>query len=269
LVTLVDPFDGYLRTLSVSAFIPAVLAACGFSCVIHGVEALGPKFGVTVRQVLSMHPSFELGFNRTKQRLESSGWAYVDQQDYLPELYQLVPLRNTVIKRTAITTFERVLAPVRSSGTNHLAVGYVHKAYPDMYAAIAQQAGFDFIHLHKGVEGGLMVAPNKPFARYSADLRNPEIHLTKSSHSIDKHALVLPKLAQGIHSKERALICYEQGVSALGGQIGPCRDSLIAACANVISSLVSNLDYLQAVEKARQQIDNGSALDCFNSALSD
>ena len=117
LVTLVDPFDGYSRTLSVSAFIPAVLAACGYASVIHGVASVGPKFGVTVRQVLSNNPSFKVNLKSAAQQIETHGWAYLDQSDYLPELHNLIPLRNRIIKRTALTTFERVLAPIKPPST--------------------------------------------------------------------------------------------------------------------------------------------------------
>ena len=267
LITLVDPFDGYSRTLSVSAFIPALLAACGYPSVIHGVESVGPKFGVTVRQVLSSNPKFEVDFEEAAKQIESHGWAYLDQSDYLPELHNLIPLRNRIIKRTALTTFERVLAPIVTTGSNHLALGYVHKAYPEIYAGIAQQAGFDFIHLHKGVEGGLMIAAHKPFARYSADLRNKDVRLIKQQHGVDEHASPLRKLDSTLSVGEQARLCYQQGVDTLGGLEGPGRDALLASCANILSSVVSGLDYAQSVEKARLEIDNGSALEYFNAAL--
>ena len=47
-----DPYDGYNRTLPAAPFLPAVLAACGVATVSHGVESMGPKYGVTHRQVL-------------------------------------------------------------------------------------------------------------------------------------------------------------------------------------------------------------------------
>ena len=267
LITLVDPFDGYSRTLSVSAFIPAVLAACGYASVIHGVESVGPKFGVTVRQVLSVNPSFSVSFKMAVQQIETHGWAYLDQSDYLPELHSMIPLRNRIIKRTALTTLERVLAPIVTTGRNHLALGYVHKAYPEIYAGIAQQAGFDFIHLHKGIEGGLMIASHKPFARYSADLRSADICLIKQQHCIDEQASAPVRLDPSLATNEHARLCYQQGVDALEGQEGPGRDALLASCANILSSVNSDLDYPQAVEKARLQIDNGAALERFNSVV--
>ena len=52
LIDIADPYDGFTRTLPASPFLPAVLAACGVPAVCHGVERVGPKFGLTHRQVL-------------------------------------------------------------------------------------------------------------------------------------------------------------------------------------------------------------------------
>ena len=52
LVDVADPCDGFNRSLPASPFLPAVLAACGVPALSHGVESMGPKFGVTTRQVL-------------------------------------------------------------------------------------------------------------------------------------------------------------------------------------------------------------------------
>ena len=48
-----DPYDGYNRTLPAAPFLPPVLAACGVPTVSHGVQSMGPKYGVTHRQVLA------------------------------------------------------------------------------------------------------------------------------------------------------------------------------------------------------------------------
>ena len=52
MITLVDPYDGYIRSLPASPFIPSVLAACGVPVVTHGIESIGPKHGLSVKRVL-------------------------------------------------------------------------------------------------------------------------------------------------------------------------------------------------------------------------
>ena len=49
-VDIGDPYDGCNRTLPAAPFLPAVLAACGVAAVSHGVQRMGPKYGVTHRQ---------------------------------------------------------------------------------------------------------------------------------------------------------------------------------------------------------------------------
>ena len=166
-IMLADPFDGYLRDVSMTPFIPAVLAACGHHSVMHGVESVGPKHGVTAHKVIRaaggdpLKPVAEVA-----DSLGQTKWAYVDQSQYAPKLFAMRGLRDTIVKRTALTTLERLLIPIKGRTSSHLVLGYVHKAYPEIYATVAKQAGFDSVLLLKGVEGGLAPALNKPLRRF-------------------------------------------------------------------------------------------------------
>ena len=53
LADVADPYDGFVRHLPASPFLPALLAACGLPAVSHGCERIGPKFGLTPHQVLA------------------------------------------------------------------------------------------------------------------------------------------------------------------------------------------------------------------------
>ena len=46
-VVMADPYNGFNRTLQASLGILPVLAACGVAAYSTGVEAVGPKYGVT------------------------------------------------------------------------------------------------------------------------------------------------------------------------------------------------------------------------------
>ena len=268
LVTLVDPFDGYSRTLTVSAFIPSVLAAMGIAALMHGVSSVGPKFGVTAHQVLSLAGIDCLNQTSTVARqVETCGWGYLDQSIYLEALHNLIPLRNKIIKRTAITTIERVLMPLRGQSRNHLALGYVHKAYPQIYAQIAKMAGFDTIHLNKGIEGGLMVAMNKPFARYTAELKQHPLRLDEQRFTAFENQTSVATYPAELSMSERVAESCAEGLKVLRGEESISRGSLIAATANIACSVRSDFDYTHAVEKAAQCIDNGLALEHFNAAI--
>ena len=165
-----DPYDGYNRTLPAAPFLPAVLAACGVAAVSHGVESMGPKYGVTHRQVLrAAGLPVDLGPEEAAARLGDPGigWAYVDQKAFCPKLYALAGLRTLIVKRPAITTAEVLAGPVRGRLKTHLVTGYVHKPYPRIYALLARHAGFDSALIVRGVEGGVIPALSPDRARCS------------------------------------------------------------------------------------------------------
>ena len=140
---LADPYDGFTRTLPASPFLPAVLAACGVPAVSHGVETMGPKYGVTHRQVLAAAGvPVDLGPAQGAEQLgdPAVGWAYVDQKGFCPKLHDLSGLRTLIVKRPAITTCEAILGPIRGRIGTHLVTGYVHKPYPRIYALLARHA---------------------------------------------------------------------------------------------------------------------------------
>ena len=52
-VDIGDPYDGYNRCLPAAPFLGPVLAECGVAAVAHGLDRVGPKYGVTARHVLA------------------------------------------------------------------------------------------------------------------------------------------------------------------------------------------------------------------------
>jgi len=171
LLYLADPFDGYIRNIPSSPFLPAILAACGIPCIMQGIESVGPKFGVTSHQVyaaLDINPKLSITDCITRLEDTEIAWAYLDQQVSNPKLAALNSFRDRIVKRTAVTTAERLMLPIRAK-KNHLALGFVHKAYPEIYGAISQAAGFDTTLLIKGLEGGVTPALDKPVRSFFVD----------------------------------------------------------------------------------------------------
>jgi anthranilate phosphoribosyltransferase len=139
-----DPYDGYTRGLPASPFIPPVLAACEVFTVSHGLESIGPKYGVTHRKILrAAGIDVDLSPNDAAARIANPdiGWAYVDQKSFCPSLHDLVNLRTLIVKRPAVPTVEVIAGPIRGQKKTHLMTGYVHKAYPPMYAMLAPPCG--------------------------------------------------------------------------------------------------------------------------------
>jgi len=271
LIVLADPFDGYVRNVTMTPFIPAVLAACGLNSVMHGVETVGPKHGVTAHKVYNLagiethSPSTKVASGIAEYR-----WGYVDQQQYASELFALQGLRDRIVKRTALTTIERLLMPIKARQKTHLVLGYVHKAYPEIYASLAKAAGYKNVLLLKGVEGGLAPALNKPLRRYSFNGDLPaealSAHVDAEKQLIESQSIFgAQSAALGFDGESKpAEHCLDIGLSVLAGKQSVARDSLALASAQILLEYQTELSLSGAVEKVYGCLDNGSALSFFN-----
>ena len=278
LMCLADPFDGYVRHLPMSPFLPAVLAACGMPTLMHGVETVGPKHGVTACKVYKLAGiNVEQDTSDVADSIASLGWGYLDQSQYANSLYSLNRLRDTIVKRTVITTLERLLMPIKAKNNTHFVLGYVHKAYPQIYASIAQLAGYDSALLLKGVEGGLTPALNKPLRRYYFDSDSFADTEFASAEEVEKHKQVIElelyKEAQvaAQQSSSQGKLAVEEtlslGLEVLAGVHCPARDSLCLAAGQILWAHNHADNLIQGVEKVSACLDEGKAKIMFNSVI--
>lgn len=262
LYCLADPYNGYQRFLPVTPFVPAVLAACGLPTLLTGVETVAPKHGLTAHKVFLLAGiSVTAAPGTTASNIEQAGWGYLDQARFAPDLYALVDLRHRMVKRTALTTLERILMPLRAAQHTHLVLGYVHKAYPEIYSRLAQQAGYASILLIKGREGGLMPALNKPLRNIYCDIDSKDQDLQEQSPGD-----LLPEISAAAKSpspsgdsSNDAQQCLELGLDALGGAENPLRNSLLVTAAQILLQHSQANSLAAAVEKVQNCLDNGSA----------
>lgn len=277
LVDLADPYDGFVRHLPASPFLPAVLAACGVLAVAHGCSRQGPKFGVTHRQILAaagapveLTPD-EAGSCIADPRI---GWAYVDQAAYCPALHRLARLRRLIVKRPCLSTLEKLAGPIRARANTHLTVGYVHKGYERLLLLLARHVGYASALVIRGTEGGVIPL-----------LKNPTLAMAYHEKGADESAMLDPAEA-GIHSDTRAVplpipwreaaeeetvrdtsafarAAAEAGLHALEGKTGPTRDSLVFAAAVILRHLRRYHSLSRAAEEVRDALDARRALSHF------
>ena len=177
LLTLVDPYDGFLRGAPVAPFLPAVLAACGTPTLAHGVRSMGPKFGASHARVLDaagVPVADSLEAARAALESPDVGWCHALQSAIAPELAALETLRTRIVKRPCLTTVEVGIRAFRPHGSSHLLTGFVHKGYPRIYATIARAAGFDGVTIVRGVEGGVVPSLAQGSRMYTARLASAE-----------------------------------------------------------------------------------------------
>jgi len=274
-VDIAEPYDGFNRTLPASPFLPAVLAALDLPAVSHGLEAVGPKFGVTHRQVLrAAGAPVDLPLEQAAKRLgdPNIGWAYVDQSVFAPKLHALVGLRTLIVKRPAITTVENLLGPIRGRLNTHLITGYVHKPYPRIYALLARHSGFDSALIVRGVEGGVV-----PSLRQSGQAFFYHEHGKEQALDIDPAALGIEASVRAaplpaeltneegvaVDTAAVAAAAAAAGLAALAGQPGPSRDSLIYGAALCLWHLRRYASLAEVATAARAALDSGRALARF------
>jgi len=270
-----DPYDGYNRTLPASPFLPAVLAACGVATVSHGVERMGPKYGVTHRQVLAAAGvPVDLAPGEAARRLGDArvGWAYVDQKAFCPKLHALTHLRTLIVKRPAITTAEVLAGPVCGRKRTHLVTGFVHKPYPRIYAMLARHAGFDSALIVRGVEGGVIpgLSQTGKVFRYTDRGEEAPVEFKPAELGIEQalRAARIPGAAeeeeggaQGpIDAPDVARAAAAAGLGALEGRTGPTRDALVYGAALCLWHLGRHASRRDAAEAARAALDRGEAL---------
>lgn len=282
LVDVAAPYDGHSRGLPVCAFIPSVLAALGIPAVCHGLEAVGPKYGITNRKVLrAAGIDVSLDAEQAARRIgeADAGWAYVDQDAFAPKLHDLIPLRSRIIKRQVLTTVEVLVGPVRARKKTHLLTGYVHKAYPPIYAELARFAGFDSAMLVRGVEGGVIPSLQQPAKVWAYHDKGEETAVQYNPVDLgieqSTRAIPLPKdLPPPDQSLDRIAIDFdvdagaaraaEAGLAALEGKTGPARDSLVYSAAIVLEHLGRADSRQAAADRVREVLDSGQALAHFN-----
>ena len=282
-LAIADPFNGYLRSMPATAFLPAVFAACGLPGYIHGLQTVGPKYGITAKMVLhAAGVNVDLNVDQGSGSLENNdlGWCYLDQKHYIPCLHDLVELRDTMVKRSCISTLEVVLKPLYGAASTFLMTGFVHKAYPPVYAALARHVGFSSAAIIRGVEGGCVPSLSQ-VSRYFGYQGEGELILNKLSPqeiSIqqEQRGVVIPdEFNQDLQStsfdnahvlNNLAANVAEHGVDALNNKPGAMRDSLIYAASIGLTQFGIASDLQESANLARKAIASGEALERFIAA---
>jgi len=284
LVTLVDPYDGYLRGTPAAPFLPAVLAACGLNVLSHGVLSMGPKFGAShenVLQAAGLKPSATLAQAAHSLEAPDCGWAYLSQSVLAPELASLAQLRTRIVKRPCLTTIEVAVNAFVPRVASHLVTGFVHKPYPPIYARLAVEGGFQSSVLVRGVEGGVVPSLTQASRYFTSQDGNSlsqfELEPLELGIQREQRAVPLPehlsddsvrsvKEPANLFANELSLHAATLGLSALEGEAGYTRDSLMYAAAVILHARGVTSSLATAAELACSVLDDGSARARFKAA---
>ncbi|HUX90356.1 MAG TPA: anthranilate phosphoribosyltransferase [Gallionellaceae bacterium] len=275
-VDIGDPYDGYNRSLPTAPFLGPLLAELGVHVVSHGLDRVGPKYGVTARHILqAAGVPVDLLPQQAAARLDDPalGWTYIDQAQSNPGLHNMVGLRAQMIKRQVLTTVEVLSKPIAGKKKTHFITGFVHKPYPPIYAELARVAGFDTACIIRGVEGGVVPSLRQAGRYFQYQDMGPESEVAIDPVTLgiqqDVRAVPLPgsvATAEGedeivaaidIHATARA--AAQAGMLALQGSKGSFYDSLVLSGAIVLHHVGKAASLSEAADKIRAVLDSGRA----------
>ena len=282
LVDIADPYNGYGRSLPSSPFLPVLLAEAGAPAVSHGIETVGPKFGVTHNQVLqAAGVSVELTGEEAGKQISNPeiGWAYVDQRSFCPSLFGLADFRKRIVKRAAISTAEVLTGPVRGRKKTHLLTGYVHNEYPPIYTMLARHSGFDSALLLRGTEGGVTPSLRKrgEFVRYweqgedtVVEADPAEIGIEQVNRMVPIPPALLPKKDREFgpdeNNAEIAKLAAKEGLAALEGKNSPTSDALLYSASLTLWHLGRYDSVPDAAFVVREILSSGTTVERFRRA---
>ncbi|XVE92363.1 hypothetical protein REPUB_Repub01dG0090700 [Reevesia pubescens] len=146
-----EPYDGNTRYFRSTLFVAAVRSCYGESSLLHGVEWMPPKGGITEEQMLKfMGANTNLSLHQAKELIEDEevGFAYVSQRETRPSLYSLIGLREQIKKRPPLATTEKVQQFIRAKGRESIVAGFYHEGYEEPLLMLMK---------NRGVHSGLVV----------------------------------------------------------------------------------------------------------------
>ena len=267
LVDIGDPYSGYNRSIPISAFLPPLLAELGLPTLIHGLDSVSPKYGLTHRHInQALGINVDLSVSESKARIENSdiGWSYVDQNQYCKPLHDLVPLRNKVVKRTVLNTVETLIGPLKGKNT-HSILGYVHKAYPPIYAALCEKVGFDSSLLIRGVEGGVVPSLRQKglMISYHRGVEKAQVSIDPKLLGINRElrAIAFPKEFENVLERDLlAEYVVDLGRSALSGELGMFFDGLVYSASLILWHIGKSKTLTAAADRVREVLNSGKSL---------
>ncbi|MBC8259458.1 MAG: anthranilate phosphoribosyltransferase [SAR324 cluster bacterium] len=282
LVDIADPYNGYGRSLPSSPFLAVLLAEAGVPAVSHGINTVGPKFGVTHHQILAAAGiAVDQSVKEAAQQLSNPeiGWAYLDQSAFCPSLFELAEFRKKIVKRAAISTAEVLTGPIRGRSKTHLLTGYVHNEYPPIYTMLARHSGFNSALLLRGTEGGVTPSLRKKseFVRYWDQTEDTVVEAAPQEIGIEQQNRLVPIPEKLLPLKDRdfgpdknnnaiAKLAAEEGISALEGRESPTFDALLYSASLTLWHLGRFDSVKQAAAAVREILASGRGAKRFQKA---
>ncbi len=266
-----EPFDGATRYFRPTLFVAAVRAALGEATVLHGVDEMPPKSGVTEEGILRLLGArTNLSIAEAKVLIEDSdiGFAYVSQREYCPAAYDIRELRVHIKKRPPWAATEKAQQLFKSPNANYLVIGYYHPGYEEPLLNLAWERGFQAALAVRGEEGTshYTLRLSKPSAEdymavnYSQGFRNVSGRREEFRLDVDPRTIGFSYDRNPRMKSVSPETFAEAGLAALSGERGHVFDRIVlnTGMTDYLLGICPNLD--DALHRAQLAIKNGTAL---------
>ncbi|KAK2977461.1 hypothetical protein RJ640_016089 [Escallonia rubra] len=269
-----EPYDGNTRFFRSTLFVAAVRSCYGEACLLHGVEWMPPKGGITEEQMLKfMGANMNISPLQAKRILEDEevGFAYLSQREAHPSIHSLIGLREHIKKRPPLATTEKVQQLVRARGKEAIVAGFYHEGYEEPLLMLMRRRG--------GEEGALSMttklrsenASKGLPVNYCSGFRSLKMAPAYEVDGVSRENfnVVVNAKEYGFEPTETPrtdkLVSrnIELGLAALRGERGPAYDRIVlnAGMVDHLLGCDGAQEISSALDRAREAIDSGKALD--------
>ncbi|KAL5724929.1 hypothetical protein ACHQM5_008131 [Ranunculus cassubicifolius] len=268
-----EPYDGNTRYFRSTLFVAAVRACYGESCLLHGVDWMPPKAGITEEQMLKvMGANTRLSTMQAKKLLEDEdvGFAYLSLREACPSLFSLITLRDHIKKRPPLATTEKVQQFIRASGREAIVAGFYHEGYEDPLLMLMRRRGVHSGLVIKGEEGALSMTTRE---RSLIASKGVPVNYCSGFHAsncssgenfrFEVNAKYYGFEPTDTPRTDRSIAKnIKLGLEALQGEKGAAYDRIVlnAGMVDHLLGCDGAEDIQMALDRAREAVDSGKAL---------
>ena len=266
-----QPYDGATRYFRPTLFVAAVRAALGEASLLHSVDTMPPKNGVTEEAILkALGANTQLSLAQTASLItnESVRFGYISQREYCPAAYNLRELRVHIKKRPPWAATEKAQQFFSAREANYMVLGYYHIGYEKPLLQLAWEREFDAAVAVKGEEGtshyalrlGKPSTSDRMAINYSQGFRRVNGVREDFALDIDPEIYGFDYMRSPRPEVISAVAFAEAGVAALSGEKGHIYDRILLNTAMVDYLLGICPEPEDALKRTQSVMDDGRAL---------
>lgn len=266
-----QPYDGATRYFRPTLFVAAVRAALGEPSLLHSVDLMPPKNGITEEAILNaLGAKTDLTLEQTASLItnKSVGFGYVSQREYSLGAYNMREIRVHIKKRPPWAATEKAQQFFSARRDNYMVLGYYHIGYETPLLQLAWERGFSSAVAIKGEEGtshyalrlGKPSTSDRMAVNYSQGFRRVNGQREEFALDIEPKEYGFDYKLNPRPETISAEAYAEAGIAALSGEKGQIYDRILLNTAIVDYLLGICPDPKLSLKRVQSVMDDGSAL---------